>query len=116
DLDGNPHTGAVTIEAALKRARDLALRLLRNDIRELARTWGMSTALVEASPGIGDVDDIPPSQNDDEPYRRRLSSIWERLGLDVLTVDELRRELDLVDESLRSHRAARVAHGGVAAP
>jgi phosphoenolpyruvate carboxylase len=114
DLDGNPHTGAVTVEAALKRARDLALRLLRNDIRELARTWGMSTALVDASPGIGDVDDIPPTQNDDEPYRRRLSSIWERLGLDVLTVDELRRELDLVDESLRSHRAERVADGGLA--
>src|SRR5262249_56059701 len=83
DLDGNPHTGAATIEAALRRARDLALRLLRNDVRELARTWGMSTALVDASPGIGDVDDIPPSQNDDEPYRRRLSSIWARLGLDV---------------------------------
>ena len=114
DLDGNPHTGAGTVEAALKRARDLALRLLRDDIRELARTWGMSTALVDASPGIGDVDDIPPSQNDDEPYRRRLSSIWERLGLDVLTVDELRRELDLVDESLRSHRAQRVADGGLA--
>jgi phosphoenolpyruvate carboxylase len=114
DLDGNPHTGAVTVEAALRRARDLALRLLRNDVLELARTWGMSTALVEASPGIGDVDDIPPTQNDDEPYRRRLSSIWERLGLDVLTVDELRRELDLVDESLRSHRAERVADGGLA--
>src|SRR5215471_11594153 len=114
DLDGNPHTGAVTVEAALKRARDLALRLLRDDIRELARTWGMSTALVEATPGIGDVDDIPPSQNDDEPYRRRLSSLWERLGLDVVTVDELRRELDLVDESLRSHRAERVADSGLA--
>src|SRR5262249_46306149 len=96
DLDGTPHTGAQTVEAALKRARDLALRLLRADILELARTWGMSTALVEASPGIGEVDDIPPSQNDDEPYRRRLSSIWERLSLDLLTVAELRHELHLV--------------------
>src|SRR5262249_37360627 len=78
--------------------------------------WGMSTALVEASPGIGDVDDIPPSQNDDEPYRRRLSSIWERLGLDVLTVDELRRGLDPHCGSPRPARAARGPAGAGARP
>jgi phosphoenolpyruvate carboxylase len=114
DVDGNPHAGAETVEIALERARELARRLLREDVRELARTWGMSSALVEASPGVGEVDDIPPDQNDDEPYRRRLSSIWERLGDDAISVDDLRRELALVDESLRSHRAQRVADGGLA--
>ena len=114
DLDGNPHTGADTVEVALEQARELARRLLRHDVRELARTWGMSTALVDASPVVGEVADIPPDQNDDEPYRRRLSSIWERLGRDALEVDELRRELELVDESLRSHNAQRVADGGLA--
>lgn len=114
DLDGNPHAGAETVEVALERARELARRLLRDDVRELARNWGMSTALVEASPEIGEVDDIPPEQNDDEPYRRRLSSIWERLGRDAIEADELRRELELVDESLRSHKAQRVADGGLA--
>jgi phosphoenolpyruvate carboxylase len=114
DLDGNPHTGADTVEAALTRARELARRLLQHDVRELARTWGMSTALVDASPAVGEVADIPPDQNDDEPYRRRLSSIWERLGRDAIEVDELRRELELVDDSLRSHNAQRVADGGLA--
>ena len=114
DLDGNPHAGAETVELALERARELARRLLRRDVRELARAWGMSTALVDASPAVGAVGDIPPDQNDDEPYRRRLSSIWERLGRDALEADELRRELELVDESLRSHNAERVADGGLA--
>jgi len=114
DLDGNPHTGADTVEAAFREQHALVRDLLRRDVRRLARTWGMSTALIETAPGIGDVDDVPPNVNDDEPYRRRLMSIWERLGRDSLSAADLLRELDIVDESLRSHRAARIADGGLA--
>src|SRR5438876_752699 len=48
DLDGNPHAGAETVEEALERGRALARELLRHDVRELARSWGMSTTVVDA--------------------------------------------------------------------
>ncbi|HEY3920999.1 MAG TPA: phosphoenolpyruvate carboxylase, partial [Gaiellaceae bacterium] len=114
DLDGNPHTGAETVETALREQHALARELLRRDVRALARTWGMSTALIETAPGLGDVEDAPSHLNDDEPYRRRLMSIWERLGRGTISARELRDELDVVDASLRSHRAGRIADGGLA--
>jgi phosphoenolpyruvate carboxylase len=111
DLDGNPYTGAATVEAALEQARTLARDLLRRDVRELARSWGMSTALVRADPAVGDV---PVERNEDEPYRRRLTWIWERLTADKISTPELLAELDLMDASLRAHGGARIAEGGLA--
>ncbi|HET8606592.1 MAG TPA: phosphoenolpyruvate carboxylase [Gaiellaceae bacterium] len=116
DLDGNPHTGAATVEAALGQARALARELLRHEVRELARAWGISSELVEVDPAVGAVADVPQEQNVDEPYRRRLTSIWQRLGEDAFaSADELLAELDLLDASLRAHRGARIADGGLAA-
>jgi phosphoenolpyruvate carboxylase len=115
DLDGNPHTGPETVEEALERARSLARSLLRQDVRALATSWGMSTMLVDADDRVGAVD-LPAEQNSDEPYRRRLTAIWNRLGADdYSTAAELLDELDLLDESLRAHRGSRVADGGLAA-
>ena len=115
DLDGNPHTGPETIDEALERARSLARSLLRQEVRELATSWGMSSRLVEVDGRVGDVD-LPAELNLDEPYRRRLTSIWNRLGADDFrTAAELLEELDLLDESLRAHRGSRVADGGLAA-
>ena len=63
----------------------------------------------------GDVD-LPESPNPEEPYRRRLTSMWERLGADdYADVEELRAELDLVETSLREHGGERIAGGGLAA-
>ena len=116
DLDGNPHTGAATVEEALEQARALAIELLRRDVRELARAWGMSSQLVEVDEAVGAVEDVPPEQNADEPYRRRLTSIWQRLGADgFASAGELLVELDLLDASLRAHRGSRIADGGLAA-
>jgi phosphoenolpyruvate carboxylase len=116
DLDGNPNAGPETVEAALERARTLARGLYRREVRELARSWGMSTRLVDADEEVGAVEDVPAEQNADEPYRRRLTSIWNRLGDDAfVTADELLAEVDLVDESLRAHRGDRIANGGLAA-
>ena len=84
DLDGNPHAGAETVEAALEQARALALALLARDVRELARAWGISSELVAVDPAVGAVADVPPESNADEPYRRRLTSIWQRLRADEL--------------------------------
>jgi phosphoenolpyruvate carboxylase len=116
DLDGNPHAGSRTIEAALTEARARARRLLQREVRALARSWGMSTTIVAADPQVGAVDDLPPEQNADEPYRRRLTSIWNRLGSDGFeSADELLAELAVIDRSLRSNRGERIAGGGLAA-
>ena len=115
DLDGNPHAGAETVEAALEQARELALALLARDVRELARAWGISSELVAVDPAVGAVADVAPGSNADEPYRRRLTSIWQRLGSDgFASARELLEELDLLDRSLRAHGGARIADGGLA--
>jgi phosphoenolpyruvate carboxylase len=116
DLDGNPHAGAATIEAALVQARTRARDLLQRDVRALARSWGMSSTVVEADTAVGAVDDLPDSQNVDEPYRRRLTSILGRLRDDAFgSAAELLAELDLIDSSLRAHRGERIADGGLRA-
>ena len=71
--------------------------------------------MVDADPDVAAVG-LPDEANPTEPYRRRLTSIWERLGADAYgSANELRAELDLVEASLRAHRGARVADGGLAA-
>ena len=115
DRDGNPNVGPATVREAVERGAALVRDLLRRDVRELAVAWGMSRTLVESDPAVADVD-LPEESNPAEPYRRRLSSIWERLGADDYDdVDELRAELDLVETSLRGHGGERIADGGLAA-
>ena len=115
DLDGNPSAGPATVREAVERGAAVVRELLRRDVRELAASWGMSTTLVEADAAVGAVA-VPEALNPTEPYRRRLTSIWERLGADdYRTPDELRVELDLVEASLRDHAGARIADGGLAA-
>jgi phosphoenolpyruvate carboxylase len=114
DLDGNPHAGGETVEAALDLARARARDLLQRDVRALARSWGMSTTVVEVDPRVDAVEGVPDEQNVDEPYRRRLTSIWNRLRDDTFeSADELLAELDLMDESLRAHRGERIADGAL---
>jgi phosphoenolpyruvate carboxylase len=115
DLDGNPHAGPETLREAVERSRAVVVRLLRRDLRSLAAAWGMSTTVVDADPAVGDVD-LPQERNPTEPYRRRLTALWERLGEDEqLGVAELSGELDVVESSLRAHGGARIADGGLAA-
>jgi len=115
DLDGNPNAGPETVREAVERSAATVRELLRRDVRALARSWGISTTLVDADPTVGEVD-LPADRNPTEPYRRRLTAIWERLGADgYRSSEELGAELDVVERSLRSHRAARVADGALAA-
>ena len=114
DLDGNPNAGPETVREAVERSRAVVTRLLQRDVRELAASWGMSTTVVDADDAVGDVA-VPTDQNPDEPYRRRLTSIWERLGAGkIADAAELRSELELVDRSLRANAGSRIADGGLA--
>ncbi|HET7514573.1 MAG TPA: phosphoenolpyruvate carboxylase [Gaiella sp.] len=115
DLDGNPNAGADTVREAVERGAALVRELLRRDVRALAASWGMSSTLVDYDHRVAEVD-LPEDRNPTEPYRRRLTAIWERLGADAYrSADELRSELDVVETSLRGHGGARIADGGLAA-
>ncbi len=115
DLDGNPNAGVETVREAVERSREVVRRLLRRDVRALAAAWGMSTTIVEADPALAAVD-LPDELNPTEPYRRRLTAIWQGLGDDAYPdAAALQGELDLVERSLRDHHGARMADGGLAA-
>jgi phosphoenolpyruvate carboxylase len=133
DLDGNPAAGPETIAEALDQARKLALETYADEVRELARAIGISSTVAEPSPELAasiaeDERALPgyaaelEDRNLDEPYRRKLSFVWRKLrnGLEsgelgYASASELADDLDVIDRSLRSNRAERVADGRLAA-
>jgi phosphoenolpyruvate carboxylase len=127
DMDGNPAAGAETIREALDRARELALGRYRSDVRELAVALAMHRSLVEVSPELDesiarDERELPEyagtigRRSELEPYRRKLSFIWWRLGNDGYDRPaELLADLDVLARSLAANRGARIAAGRLAA-
>jgi phosphoenolpyruvate carboxylase len=126
DMDGNPNAGAETVRQALARGRTLALSRYRAEVRELAAALGLTTTLVAVSDELlesiaGDERELPTyaeeigEQNRDEPYRRKLSFVWWRLGNDgYRRAEELQADLDVIDRSLRANEGARIADGRLA--
>ena len=126
DMDGNPAAGPETIAEALERARALVRDRYRHEVRALAASLGLSTSLVgvtrellesvarderELSEYAAEIGD----QNRDEPYRRKLSFVWRRLGDDAYPdADALAADLAVVDRSLREHGGTRIADGRLA--
>ena len=93
DLDGNPNTGPETIAAAMARSRSLALDRYRSEVRALAVELSASRGLVDVSDElesslVRDERELPEyaaeigARNTVEPYRRKLSFMWWRLGND----------------------------------
>jgi phosphoenolpyruvate carboxylase len=133
DQDGNPAAGPRTIDEALDRARTLALTRYRAEVRELAASTGVASTLVgisdELRESLASDEARSPSYaarigstNDTEPYRRKLSFVWHRLGETVarraegyLSAEELAADLGVVDRSLRTNRGGRIADGRLAA-
>ena len=126
DMDGNPAAGAETIREALDRARELALGRYRSDVRELAVALAMNRSLVEVSAELDesitrDERELPEyagtigRRSELEPYRRKLSFIWWRLGNDGYDRPaELLADLDVLARSLAANRGARIAAGRLA--
>jgi phosphoenolpyruvate carboxylase len=127
DMDGNPAAGAETIREALDRARELALGRYRSDVRELAVALAMHRSLVEVSRELDesiarDELELPDyagtigRRSQLEPYRRKLSFIWWRLGNDGYDrAADLLADLDLLASSLAANGGARIAAGRLAA-
>jgi phosphoenolpyruvate carboxylase len=126
DMDGNPAAGPETIGEALERARALVRDRYRSEVRSLAASLGLSTTLVGVAPELldsiaRDELELPEyaaeigEQNRDEPYRRKLSFVWRRLGDDGYPdAAALAADLAVVDRSLRAHGGARIADGRLA--
>ena len=90
DRDGNPNVTAATTRAVLGLLNQRCLRLLRDEVRELAGELSQSTRIVQVSDSLQeslerekalmpDVWDEYLRLNDGEPYRMKCAFIYQRI-------------------------------------
>ena len=121
DMDGNPSAGTATIDEALARARTLARERYRDQVRALAVELSSHRSFVRVSDELEeslarDERELPAyaaeigSQNELEPYRRKLSFVWWRLANDAYeSADALLADLAVIRRSLEAQRGGRLA-------
>jgi phosphoenolpyruvate carboxylase len=83
DRDGNPNVTAETLDYALRRQAELALRHYLAQVHHLGTELSSSTALVKVSPPMQALAGRSPDKNEhraDEPYRRALTGMYARLA------------------------------------
>jgi len=129
DQDGNPNCTPDLIGKALGRHRDAALRGLRRRVRALAQDLAISERLVGVSDELlasitADAALMPAAateiaaRNAREPYRQKLSFVWERLDdageAPYPGPADLLADLDVIQRSLDAHRGERISTGAVA--
>ncbi|HSI52361.1 MAG TPA: phosphoenolpyruvate carboxylase [Ramlibacter sp.] len=129
DRDGNPNVSAQTLEYALRRQCEVALRHYLTEVHYLGGELSLSAMLVAVTPAMQALADSSPDTNEHrmhEPYRRALTSIYARLAatLKDLTGEDatrhavvpqnayLRAEDFLAD--LRTIQSSLLAHHGAA--
>ncbi|MBG6070507.1 MULTISPECIES: phosphoenolpyruvate carboxylase [unclassified Polaromonas] len=129
DRDGNPNVNADTLNYALRRQADVALRHYLTEVHLLGGELSMSAILVECSAEMQQLAQSSPDTSEhrqDEPYRRALTGVYARLAatLKALTGGEAARhavapqnayataEEFLAD--LRTLQASLVSHHGQA--
>ena len=96
DRDGNPNVNADTLNYALRRQAEVALRHYLTEVHYLGGELSMSDRLVDISPAMQALADASPDRNEhraDEPYRRALTGVYARLAatLKALTGGEAAR-------------------------
>jgi phosphoenolpyruvate carboxylase len=127
DRDGNPNVSAATLQQALARQAEVALRFYLTEVHELGAELSISAMLAPVTPAMRALAERSPDANphrEDEPYRRALIGIYARLAatLHELTGTEALRhavapqdpyaspadflaDLQVIEASLRSHHA-----------
>ena len=83
DRDGNPNVSAQTLEYALRRQAEVALRHYLTEVHYLGSELSVSAMLVDCTPAMKALAQSSPDQNAhrmDEPYRRALTGIYARLA------------------------------------
>ena len=96
DRDGNPNVNADTLNYALSRQADVALRHYLTEVHLLGAELSMSAILVDCSADMKRLAASSPdtsSHREDEPYRRALTGVYARLAatLKLLTGGEAAR-------------------------
>ncbi len=83
DRDGNPNVTAETLNYALGRQADVALRHYLTEVHLLGAELSMSAMLVDFSPEMRALAESSPDTSEhrkDEPYRRALTGVYARLA------------------------------------
>ncbi|MGE4242808.1 phosphoenolpyruvate carboxylase [Ramlibacter sp.] len=128
DRDGNPNVSAETLEYALRRQCEVALRYYLTELFWLGSEMSLSAMLVGVTPAmraLADASADDSGHREDEPYRRAITGMYSRLAatLKELTggdaarhviaprnpyasAAELLRDLRTIRESILAH------HGG----
>ena len=128
DRDGNPNVTAQTLQYALLRQSEVALRHYLTEVHFLGAELSISAMLVNCSPQMQQLASASPDTNahrQDEPYRRALTGVYARLAatLKQLTGGDAARhavtpqnpyaqaedfgaDLRVIEASLMSHHGA----------
>ncbi len=131
DRDGNPNVSAQTLDYALRRQAEVALRHYLTEVHFLGAELSISAMLVNCSPEMQALANLSPDGNahrQDEPYRRALTGMYARLAatLKELTGGDAARhavkpqnpyikaedfcaDLRTLEASLHSHHGAALA-------
>ena len=131
DRDGNPNVGAPTLEYALRRQCEVALRHYLTEIHFLGAELSLSALLVAVTPEMGELAARSPDTNQhrlDEPYRRALTGMYARLAATLkeltggeaarhavapqnpyLRAEDLLADLRIIEASLLAHHGADLA-------
>ncbi len=83
DRDGNPNVNAQTLNEALKRQAEMALRYYLTEVHYLGGELSLSAMLVDFPPAMKALAESSPDTNIhrvDEPYRRALAGMYARLA------------------------------------
>ncbi len=131
DRDGNPNVSAETLQLAIARHSETALRHYLTEVHQLGSELSMSARLVQVTPALRALAERSGDSNEhrqDEPYRRALIGVYARLAgtLQQLTgtealrhavapsapyaaAEDLLADLRTVEASLASHFGAALA-------
>lgn len=131
DRDGNPNVNAQTLEYALRRQSEVALRHYLTEVHYLGGELSVSAMLVDCSAEMQALAQHSPDTNEhrqDEPYRRALIGIYARLAATLKdltggeaarhavapqnayrTAEEFGADLRTIQASLLSHHGAALA-------
>ncbi len=131
DRDGNPNVNAQTLQQALRRQAEVALRHYLTEVHYLGSELSLSAMLVDFPPAMKALAEKSPDTNAhrmDEPYRRALTGMYARLAatLKSLTGGDAARhavepqnpyddassflaDLKIIQTSLKSHHAQALA-------
>ncbi len=127
DRDGNPFVTAETLQTALMRQSETALRFYLAELHELGSELSISTQLSPVSDELEQLSqrsgDASPHR-EDEPYRRALVGLYARLAATLFeltgtqalrhalaprdpygSADELLADLRIIEGSLQMHHA-----------